>query len=88
MKVDLTLLDDSVVESDEQLVLYLEDDVGFLQSVHGAETVGWLAFRGADGVAGPGGLSRSVPVTILDDDVAVLSVSVSFCAFAACGFDA
>ena len=77
VKVDLTLLDDSVVESDEQLVLYLEDDVGFLQNVHGATSVGWLAFRGADGVVGAGGLSRSVPVTILDDDVAVLSVSVS-----------
>ena len=71
VEVELTLLNDAVVESDEELLLYF---VG-----HGVfEGLDWLAYRGADGqVGGAAGTSRNVPVTIRDDDAALSSVSVS-----------
>ena len=72
VEVELTLLDDAVVESDEELLLYfVEHDPDF-------EGLDWLAYRGADGqVGGAVGTARNVPVTIRDDDAALSSVSVS-----------
>ena len=79
VEMELTVLDDAVVEPDEELVLYLDEEsvryLGEAARVFSDTMSDGLAFRAvADGVVG---LSRSVPVTILDDDVAVLSVSVS-----------
>ena len=70
VEVELTLLDDAVVESDEELLLYF---VG-LSIFDGLD---WLAYRGADGQVGAPGTARNVPVTIRDDDAALSSVSVS-----------
>ena len=70
VEVELTLLDDAVVESDEELLLYF---VGL--SIY--DGLGWLAYRGADGQVGTPGTARNVPVTIRDDDAALSSVSVS-----------
>ena len=71
VEVELTLLDDAVVESDEELLLYF---VGL--SVY--DGLDWLAYRGADGqLGGAVGTARNVLVTIRDDDAALSSVSVS-----------
>ena len=71
VEVELTLLDDAVVESDEELLLYFVEHEEFAG-------LDWLAYRGADGqVGGAVGTARSVPVTIRDDDAALSSVSVS-----------
>ena len=71
VEVELTLLDDAVVESDEELLLYFVEHEEF-------KGLDWLAYRGADGqVGGAAGTSRNVPVTIRDDDAALSSVSVS-----------
>ena len=71
VEVELTLLNDAVVESDEELLLYF---VGL--SIY--DGLDWLAYRGADGeLGGAAGTTRNVPVTIRDDDAALSSVSVS-----------
>ena len=70
VEVELTLLDDDVVESDEELLLYFLFDPDFAG-------LAWLAYRGADGQVGVSGTARNVPVTIRDDDAALSSVSVS-----------
>ncbi len=70
VEVELTLLDDAVVESDEELLLYFREH----EELEGLD---WIAYRGADGQVGAPGTSRNVPVTIRDDDAALSSVSVS-----------
>ena len=71
VEVELTLLDDAVVESDEELLLYFVE-----LSVY--DGLGWIAYRGADGQLGSAaGTARNVLVTIRDDDAALSSVSVS-----------